>query len=278
MTAVKTKGQNPPLPISELEQLQSFVVEIADSTRKIILELWHGGSFEETLKDDQSPVTALDLAAEKLARHMIVGRFPGHGIIGEEYAAINPDSNYQWTLDPIDGTQNLVNRIPTFGTLIGLRFRGQAILGVIDHPVLNLRTTGGIGLGVSHNGTPVSLLDVPTNHLTPNDLVVTNCRAVFDRSPNSEELFAKSMSFHPHTRIYYDCYAHTLALLGSVAVVFEPNLKIWDVTPVEAMMAELGGTFINFGGGNSAGTINALFGKSKPTGWMNAYLEGKTKA
>jgi fructose-1,6-bisphosphatase/inositol monophosphatase family enzyme len=275
LSQVDTLRMNTLLSQTELEQLQVFTMEIADATRELILDLWHGRSFQETLKSDQTPVTLIDLKAEELARKMIVKRFPNHGIMGEEYASINPESEFQWTIDPIDGTQNLINLIPTFGTLIGLRFRGKAILGLIDHPVLDLRTVGGTDLGVWHNGSKVSLPDVAGNQLSPNDLVVTNNRAVFGRSAEFEHFFSKSMSFHPHTRIYYDCYSHTLALLGRVAVVVEPNLKIWDVTPVEAMMTELGGGFVPFGESDASfkpRLISAVFGKRNATAWMSDHL------
>lgn len=260
----------------EVQRFHEFSLRVADATRTMILELWRGGSFAESLKEDKTPVTVVDLKAEELAREMISKQFPTHGIMGEEYEPINPGSDFQWTIDPIDGTQNLVNLIPTFGTLIGLRFQGQAILGVIDHPVMDLRTSGGIGIGVAHNNSKVILPDIPGDQLSPNDLIATNSLAVFGSSVQASELFSRVMSFHPHSRIYYDCYAHTLAVLGRVAVVVEPNLKIWDVTPVEAMITELGGGCVRFGNEDSSAAntlINAVFGKRKAAQWMCFHLQ-----
>lgn len=259
----------------EIQRFHQFSLQVADATKNMILELWRGNSFAESLKEDQTAVTVVDLKAEELAREMISKQFPAHGIMGEEYESINPGSDFQWTIDPIDGTQNLVNRIPTFGTLIGLRFQEQAILGVIDHPVMDLRISGGVGIGVSHSNSKVVLPDIPGDKLSPNDLIATNSLAVFGRSVQDCELFSRVLSFHPHSRIYYDCYAHTLAILGRVAVVVEPNLKIWDVTPVEAMITELGGGYVRFGDKDSSSAkplINSVFGKRKAVKWMCSHL------
>src|SRR5579883_1421653 len=99
------KANCQPTPaVFELEQFNAFALEIADAMRDLILGLWQCGTFQETLKNDQTPVTAIDLKAEELAREMIAKRFPDHGIIGEEYPPVNTNSEFQWTIDPIDGT------------------------------------------------------------------------------------------------------------------------------------------------------------------------------
>lgn len=253
------------LPESDLKEYHQFALQIADASKELILELWKGGSFGETLKEDKTPVSEVDLQAEALARKMISERFPKHGIIGEEYDSINPESDFQWTLDPIDGTQNLINHIPTFGTLIGLRYCGKAIIGIIDHPVLNMRTHGGLHLGVSYNGSDVVLADLPENSLSSNDIIATNSLAVFGEDPKEQKLFSDIMAFHENARIYYDCYDQTLAVLGSLAVAMEPNLKIWDITPLEALLSELGGGCMRFNerGVSSDMLTHAVFGKKR---------------
>jgi myo-inositol-1(or 4)-monophosphatase len=262
------------LPQSEILELYDFSLEIASACKHLILKLWANGTFGETLKADKTPVSEVDLQAEALARAMISKKYPSHGIIGEEYEPINPSSDYQWTLDPIDGTQNLINLIPTFGMLIGLRYREKAIIGIIDHPVINFRTSGGLGIGVFHNNSQVTLIDLKTDTLTPNDIIGTNSPAVFGESISDQELFTKVISFHPHSRIYYDCYDQTLAVVGRLAVAVEPNLKIWDITPLEALLAELGGKCVRFNerGCGARFLTNAVFGKPKAVDLMCRHL------
>ncbi|MEZ4622382.1 MAG: inositol monophosphatase family protein [Caldilineaceae bacterium] len=88
-------------------------------------------------KSDDSPVTIADRKAEEVMRALIAQRFPDHGIMGEEFAAHQPDAAYQWVLDPIDGTKAFVSHSYLFGTLIALLKDGRPILGVINHPLMN---------------------------------------------------------------------------------------------------------------------------------------------
>ena len=261
---------------NNLQELLTFAEHITDQTRSLILGLWLDADIGTKLKEDKTPVTEVDLKAETLARKLIHERYPDHGVIGEEYEPSNPESDYQWTIDPIDGTQNLVNRIPTFGTLIGLRYKNQAIIGVIDHPALNLRCTGGLGIGVNFNGNQIKLENLPSENLSDSDILVTNNIGVFCLGSEEKELFHKVISMHPHTRIYYDCYSHTLAVTGSIAVVVEPNLKIWDLTPVEVLIREAGGSFeyFNIQEDNGAATLyNAVFGKTHAVRFALAQIE-----
>ena len=62
----------------------------------------------------------IDREVEMAIRHLIQKKYPHHGIIGEEFEATNPESEFIWVLDPIDGTQSFITGKPLFGTLIAL--------------------------------------------------------------------------------------------------------------------------------------------------------------
>ena len=86
-------------------------------------------------KGQQSPVTEADRRSEALLRNALSGAFPDHGIIGEEAEdAVNPDADYLWFLDPLDGTTNFAAGLPAFAVSMGLCFRGVPVLGVIAVP------------------------------------------------------------------------------------------------------------------------------------------------
>lgn len=248
------------LPIKEF---YSFGNSLIEKTRNLILQLWQENKFATELKEDKTPVTVVDLQAEQMLREIIQRNYPTHGIIGEEYENTNPDAEFQWTIDPIDGTQNLVNRIPTFGTLLGLRYQGKAILGFIDIPVLDILCHGALGMGVFCNNKKQILKDLQSAKLEHTDLIGSSTLDVFKRSGEEEKLF-KVMNFHPHTRIYYDCYAHILAITGSLAAMVEFNLKIWDFTPTEFLLQEAGGKFVylnKWSPDNPRDLAHAIFGK-----------------
>jgi fructose-1,6-bisphosphatase/inositol monophosphatase family enzyme len=131
-----------------------------------------------------------------LVRQRVRQAFPSHGIVGEEFGWENKGAEFTWTIDPIDGTQNLINRIPTFGTILGLLHKGQPIMGWIYHPVLGDSLRGGVNTGTFCNGTKVTLNDIPEAGLTPNDIIATNCPATFARGNHLPALDA-ILKFHP---------------------------------------------------------------------------------
>ncbi|MBT5415454.1 MAG: histidinol phosphate phosphatase, partial [Rhodospirillaceae bacterium] len=107
-------------------------------------------------KADESPVTIADRTVEAAIRDLIASHCPGHGIVGEEYGTENPDAEFVWVIDPIDGTKSFISGVPLFGTLIALLQGGVPILGVVDHPALGERWIGARGHGTTHNGKRVT--------------------------------------------------------------------------------------------------------------------------
>src|SRR6202051_5012828 len=88
------------------------------------------------------PVTAADRAAEAAMRALIKRSFPEHGVVGEEFGADRPDSEYVWVLDPIDGTKSFICGMPAWGTLIALTHRGTPVLGMMHQPFIGERFFG----------------------------------------------------------------------------------------------------------------------------------------
>ena len=67
--------------------------------------------------------------------------FLTHSIVGEEDSQIK-NNEYEWCIDPIDGTRSFITGFPTWGTLISLSKNGKVILGIVDMPALNERYIG----------------------------------------------------------------------------------------------------------------------------------------
>jgi len=79
-------------------------------------------------------VTAVDLAIEREFREGIVRRFPGHGVWGEEEGREGAGSEFEWIVDPVDGTVNFTAGIPLCAVCLALRHRGRIVLGVVHNP------------------------------------------------------------------------------------------------------------------------------------------------
>lgn len=218
-----------------LDFARSFILE----SRQLVVELWERSRIEFELKEDKSPVTALDRAIELRFQERVVKQFPDHGVIGEEFGVLNDQAEFVWVIDPIDGTQSLVNQVPTFGTFLALLHNQEPVLGIIDIPILNRTVFGALGLGVKdESGKEIHLTSgVPYG---PNDIVALGTSGSFAKC-GQHEIQSKLQSTFPTCRMYYDCFGHYLVARGSIGGLVEFNVPIWDVVATEALVKSAGG-------------------------------------
>lgn len=99
----------------------------------------------------------LDVRSQDLITKLILDRFPDHAIYGEEGIAGNQAGEFQWIVDPIDGTVNYFYSIPHFCVSIALRERGEIILGVIYDPMRDELWQTQKGQPTLLNGKPCSV-------------------------------------------------------------------------------------------------------------------------
>ena len=135
----RSDGPSPPLPpealVVEIEEAALALARLAGERiadtleREIVVEYKSGGRDSE---DPSNPVSEVDRAVEQLLRERLAERFPDHAIIGEEVKdAHNPNSEFVWVVDPIDGTTNFVNGFPLFASSIGVLHLGRPLAGAI---------------------------------------------------------------------------------------------------------------------------------------------------
>src|SRR5665213_1136426 len=105
--------------MSSPDEFLPFAHALADAAGGVIVPLFRT-PFEVEAKPDHSPVTIADRKAEEVMREMIMKRYPDHGIWGEEFGKHQPEAEFCWVLDPVDGTRSFISGFPTFGTLISL--------------------------------------------------------------------------------------------------------------------------------------------------------------
>jgi len=83
--------------------------------------------------------------------------FPEHNIIDEEVGVIDNNSNYTWVIDPIDGTSNFANGVPTYGIMLGLLENNIPIAGGIALPEFSEIYVAEKGTGAFCNGEKVQV-------------------------------------------------------------------------------------------------------------------------
>ena len=93
---------------------------MADEARKISMKYFKKQLIVRT-KDLNSfdPVTIADTKVQSKINEIVKNYFPKHSILGEE-ASIETISDYEWCIDPIDGTKSFIQGFPIWGTLISL--------------------------------------------------------------------------------------------------------------------------------------------------------------
>jgi myo-inositol-1(or 4)-monophosphatase len=107
-------------------------------------------------------VTEADIAAQAAIRDELLGRFPGHGFLGEEGPAgrrPGPGDPPTWIVDPIDGTTNYVHDVPLYGISIALMVGGELVLGVVYEPCRDEMYTAERGRGAYLNSRPIRVSD-----------------------------------------------------------------------------------------------------------------------
>ncbi|KAF9619217.1 hypothetical protein IFM89_005771 [Coptis chinensis] len=207
------------------DQLNKFVQvgnKVADAAGEVIRKYFRK-SFEILDKEDLSPVTIADRAAEEAMVSIILENFPSHAIFGEEngWKCEEKTAEYVWVLDPIDGTKSFITGKPLFGTLIALLHKGKSIVGIIDQPILRERWIGMTGRQTTLNGQEVSTRSC--SKLSHAYLYTTSPHLF---SGDAEKAFDRVRSKVKIPLYGCDCYAYALLASGFVDLVVESGLKV----------------------------------------------------
>ena len=123
-----------------LEYLCQNALSIARLAGKKILDIYHSDYTVEH-KEDNTPLTTADLAADKIIRSALKELTPEIPVLTEESEHIPFSTRQQWQrywlVDPLDGTREFIKRNGEFTVNIALIENHKSILGVITAPVLD---------------------------------------------------------------------------------------------------------------------------------------------
>ncbi len=226
----------------------AFIDKLASVSGEAILPF-----FRTSLSiDDKScggvfdPVTAADRAGELAMRALISSNFPEHGIVGEEFGAEQPDAEFVWVLDPIDGTKSFISGMPAWGTLIALTRHHRPVYGMVHQPFFAERFSGD-GERAHYRGPrgerdlivrPCASLDNAVVYTTSPRLMNSADRTAFGRVEEVARL----------SRYGGDCYAYCMLAAGHVDLVIETELKPHDVAALIPIVTGAGGIITTWEG------------------------------
>ncbi len=217
---------------------------LADAARDAIRPLFRTGLASEA-KDDASPVTLADRAAERAMRELLEAEVPRDGVHGEEFGVSEGQTGRQWVLDPIDGTTAFLAGRPIFGTLIALLIEGFPVLGVIDQPILRERWLGATGRPTSFNGAPVRTRPCPA--LAGASIATTGPHYFNERQGHAFMLLA-GRTDHKRMVMGGDCYNYAMLASGHLDLVCEAGLKLHDFAALVPVVEGAGGQMCDWAG------------------------------
>lgn len=248
-------------PAGDLIADRDLALRLADAADAITLAGFRSDAMVVHTKPDLTPVTEVDRAVEQRLRHMLEIERPGDAILGEEYGASIDNAPRRWIIDPIDGTKNFVRGVPVWATLIALSYSSgdsdDIVLGVVSAPALGRRWWATRGYGAFSQGP---------EDAQPRRLEVSGVTDMADASVSYSDPIgwpADALDrLHTATwrmRAYGDFWSHLLVAEGAVDIAGEPELNLWDIAALVAIVTEAGGRITSYSGGpprDSALTTN----------------------
>jgi myo-inositol-1(or 4)-monophosphatase len=230
--------------IDDLGELVAAAEAAADAAALVVRPYFRSGLVTER-KGDLSPVTEADRAAEQAMRTVLAGKFPQHGILGEEFGLERAEARLRWVLDPIDGTRAFITGRPLFGTLVGLLDGDRPVLGVIDQPITGERWVGAAGMPTRFRGPFGGRAGCrPCGSLLQAELSCTSPQMFGAELPRWQRLSAAV----GRTTFGGDCYAYGLLALGQIDVIAEADLKLWDWVALLPVIEGAGGRMTDWHG------------------------------
>lgn len=234
------------------EHLCKQVVDIAKQAGHFILnESKSFTSAKIEYKGLNDMVSYVDKTAEKMIVDALSEILPDAGFIAEEGTSKKVGDEFNWIIDPLDGTTNFIHGIPAFAVSIALRQNNELVLGVvyeIKQDECFCAWKGGLAY---LNGEVIS---VSSNKNLGSSLVATGFPYYdFKRQNAYIDLFKEVMQkCHGLRRIGAASVDLAYTACGRFDAYFEYNLKPWDIAAGMFIVQQAGGEYFDFDGGKDA--------------------------
>ena len=242
----------------DLQSINQEVIELCRAVAKFIrIESENFDRVHIEQKEDfNNLVSYVDKEAEKKLVSVLQKILPQAGFITEEgTVAQSKTHEYNWIIDPLDGTTNFLHGLPVYAISIGLIHKQETILGVV-HEIVHDETFHAVKGGSAYSNNRI--IQVSGAQSLSESLMATGFP--YNRFDKTEAYLSIIQSFLDKT--------HGIRRLGSAAIdlayvasgrldgFFEYNLNPWDVAAGAFIVQQAGGKVTDFKGGN-----NFLFGK-----------------
>jgi len=206
-------------------------------------------------KSEHDFVTYVDKTSEKFLIRELTSLFPEAGIIAEESQKDRNEKQYNWIIDPLDGTTNYIHGLAPYAVSIALTDFEKEILGVVYEVSLDECFSAHIQGPAYLNNEIIKVSDTAA---LSKSFIATGFPCInYSKLPEYIELL-KAIMFYTHGVRRLGSAATDIAYVacGRFDMFYEYNLGSWDVAAGSVIVKQAGGKVSDFSGGT-----NYLFGK-----------------
>jgi len=218
-------------------------------------------SLKIDVKGKNDFVSEVDRQAEATIIDMLRKAYPNHAILAEESGIQNGQQDeYQWIIDPLDGTTNFLHGNPQFSVSIGLMHKGILQQAVVYDPLRNELYTASRGEGTLLNDrrVRVSTLAGLEGALIGTGFPYTNHEHIDSYLDSFKAILYQTAGIRRPGSAALDL---AYVACGRLDGFWEIGLKPWDIAAGALLILEAGGFVSDFGGGEQYfGTGNIVAG------------------
>lgn len=232
--------------------------ELADLADEITLDRFRAQDLKIETKPDSSPVTDADQTTERALKAHLAAKRPEDALIGEEYGS-SGQGRRTWIIDPIDGTANFMRGVPVWATLIALAIDGKPTVSLVSAPALGRRWWAAPNIGAWTRDVNGLEREIEVSGISDkaHASISYNNLKLWDESGKLPQLIEFSRELW-RTRAYGDFYSYMLLAEGSVDIVAEHDLKIYDIAALVPIVEQAGGKLTALDGPLTAETSSVL--------------------
>jgi len=190
-------------------------------------------------------VTEADTESEKQIMETILKAFPDHAVLAEESGVNKGSAEYQWLIDPLDGTTNYVHQLPFFTIAIALAVHDKIELGLVLNPMDGELYSAIAGNGAALNGKPIN---VSSTASVSDSLLVTGFPYDFNETvePAMKRFSVCQQASQGVRRLGSAALDMCYLACGRFDGFWEQNLKPWDKAAGAIIAAEAGAVITDF--------------------------------
>mgnify|MGYP004417261437 CR=1 FL=1 len=225
------------------EAMLSDLLALVGKANAAIMDIYTSNTTVVEYKADNSPLTQADKASHEIITKGLAALFPEIPVISEEgnldeNLALVKQSTY-WIVDPIDGTQDFVNRTGDFCIALGLVDGDEPVFGLVSAPTFNAVYYGGPATGSFKKVGDAKAIQIRSAELTPHVVGVSRSHVTEATDTYIATNYAgatlrplgsmlKQMAIAEGSADVYPCIGQPL--------------NLWDVAAGQAIIEGAGGT------------------------------------